>query len=172
MRRINAGWAGIFGLIAAAACGLVLVSAAARWAVVCAEESPVTTTVTAKSRASDVAILLARNCLECHNASDRKGGLDLTRREQALLGGDSGNVLKPSDLDSVLLKRIDAAEMPPKGRDKLSADDRKLLRDWVKDGAIWAADPIDPFLYQRPPSRLQLVVPATAPSRRTARHRS
>ena len=95
----------------------------------------------------DVAVLLARNCLECHNASDHKGGLDLTRREKALAGGDSGVVLNPGDLDSFLLKRIDAGEMPPKGRDKLSADDRKLLRDWVQAGAKWAADPIDPFLY-------------------------
>ncbi len=117
------------------------------WAVVGAEESPGAPSSTSISRATDVAVLLARNCLECHNSSDRKGGLDLTRREQALLGGDSGKVLKPGDLDSVLLKRIDADEMPPKGRDKLSADDRKLLRDWVKVGAIWAADPIDPFLY-------------------------
>jgi hypothetical protein len=30
-----------------------------------------------------VAAVLARNCLECHNGSDRKGGLDLTRREAA-----------------------------------------------------------------------------------------
>ncbi len=127
-------------LISNAACGLVLLSVA----VIHAEDSPV---AGLRARATDVAVLLARNCLECHNTSDRKGGLDLTRREQALLGGDSGKVLKPGDLDSALLKRIDAAEMPPKGRDKLSADDRKLLRDWIKAGATWAADPIDPFLY-------------------------
>ena len=116
----------------AAACGLILSS-------VSVTSRPVV--------ADDVAIVLARNCLECHNASDRKGGLDLTRREKALAGGDSGQVLKPGDLDSLLVKRIESGEMPPKGRDKLSADDLKLLRDWVKDGAIWAADPIDPFLY-------------------------
>ncbi|MBC7820929.1 MAG: PSD1 domain-containing protein, partial [Planctomycetaceae bacterium] len=107
----------------------------------------VATVATSRSRETDVAVVLARNCLECHNASDRKGGLDLTRREKALAGADSGQVLKPGDLDSLLVKRIESGEMPPKGRDRLSADDRKLLRDWVKDGAIWAADPIDPFLY-------------------------
>lgn len=101
----------------------------------------------AKSLEADVAVLLARNCLECHNASDRKGGLDLTRREKALAGGDSGEVLKPGDLESVFLQRIESGEMPPKGRDPLSADDRRLLREWIKAGAKWAADPIDPFLY-------------------------
>lgn len=96
---------------------------------------------------TDVAILLARNCLECHNASDHKGGLDLTRREKALVGGDSGAVLKPGDLESVFLQKIESGEMPPKGRDPLSNDDRKLMSEWVKGGAKWAADPIDPFLY-------------------------
>ena len=94
-----------------------------------------------------VALLLARHCLECHNASDRKGGLDLTRRASALEGGDSGEALKPGDLESLLLERIDAGEMPPKGREPLAAADRTLFRDWVRSGAKWAADPIDPFLY-------------------------
>src|SRR6478672_6714137 len=35
-------------------------------------------------------LVIARNCLDCHNPSDRKGGLDLTRRERALSGGESG----------------------------------------------------------------------------------
>jgi hypothetical protein len=95
-----------------------------------------------------VAVLLARNCLECHNAWDHKGGLDLTRRDRALAGGDSGRVLKPADPDhSLLLERVAAAEMPPKGRAKLSKQDHALLRRWVAEGARWAADPIDPFLY-------------------------
>ena len=101
----------------------------------------------APSLEAEAALLLARNCLECHNASDHKGGLDLTRRERALAGGDSGQVLKPGDLESQLLTRIESGEMPPKGRSTLSADDRKLLREWIKAGAKWAADPIDPFLY-------------------------
>ncbi len=102
---------------------------------------------TSRSRETDVAVVLARNCLECHNASDHKSGLDLTRREQALIGGDSGPAFKLADrANSLFLKRIDAGEMPPKGRGKLSTDDRRLLRDWVLDGAIWATDPIDPFL--------------------------
>ncbi len=100
------------------------------------------------SREAGVAVLLARNCLECHNSSDRKGGLDLSRRERALRGGDSGIVLKPGDPDdSLLVKRVDSGEMPPEDRTKLSAHDSKLLRDWIKAGAKWSADPIDPFLY-------------------------
>jgi hypothetical protein len=95
-----------------------------------------------------VSVLIARNCLECHNPSDKKGGLDLTRREKALAGGDSGKILLPGEPDkSPLVARIDAAEMPPEGRTKLTEGERKLLREWVAAGAKWATDPIDPFLY-------------------------
>ncbi len=101
--------------------------------------------VTAEDR---VAVVLARNCLECHNASDRKGGLDLTRRERALAGGESGKVLIPGDADgSELVDRTESGEMPPDGRAKLSDAERSLIRQWVASGAKWAADPIDPFLY-------------------------
>lgn len=96
----------------------------------------------------DAAVLIARNCLECHNGSDKKGGLDLTQRERALAGGDSGAALQAEDPDaSLLLQRIEAGEMPPKGRTALTAEERALVRQWITSGAKWAADPIDPFLY-------------------------
>jgi hypothetical protein len=98
--------------------------------------------------AAKAAAILARNCLECHNASDRKGSLNLARREDALRGGDSGAALSPGNAkDSLLLTRIAAGEMPPKERAKLSADDQMLLREWIAADAAWAADPIDPFQY-------------------------
>jgi hypothetical protein len=55
--------------------------------------------------------------------------LDLTRRAQALAGGDSGQVLKPGDLGSLLVKRVHVGEMPPKGRDWLTAEDRQRPRE-------------------------------------------
>ena len=133
----------------AAACALVLSHTAS------AED--------ALSLETQVAVVLARNCLECHNASDHKGGLDLTRREKALAGGDSGVVLQAGEPDkSPLLGRLDADEMPPEGRTKLTADERKLVREWITAGAKWAADPDRPVSrHERPPRRLQLVVAAT-----------
>lgn len=96
----------------------------------------------------DAAGVLARNCLECHNGSDKKGGLDLTRRERALVGGESGAALQVENPDaSLLIRRIDAGEMPPEGRKALSAEDRALLRQWITAGAKWETDPLDPFLY-------------------------
>jgi hypothetical protein len=74
--------------------------------------------------------------------------LDLTRREGALTGGDSGPALvagKPSA--SLLLARVKAKAMPPKDRSPLSADQQDRLRAWIAAGAKWSSDPIDPFLY-------------------------
>lgn len=107
--------------------------------------APPSVPATLESRA---AVVLARHCLECHNASDHKGGLDLTRRDSALKGGDSGAVLIPGDVSkSLMLHRVTEAEMPPKGRAALTADEIAVVREWIAAGAKWATDPIDPFLY-------------------------
>ena len=62
-----------------------------------------------------VAALLVQRCLDCHNATEKKGGLDLSRQASAMAGGDSGPVImrgKPEE--SLLWERISADEMPPK----------------------------------------------------------
>jgi mono/diheme cytochrome c family protein len=94
----------------------------------------------------DIAPLIARRCAECHNSTDKKGGLDLTRKEAALKGGDGGVAIvvgKPED--SSVWQRVETDEMPPKH--PLSAEEKKLLRTWITDGARWGVDPIDPFKY-------------------------
>ncbi len=94
----------------------------------------------------DIAPLLARHCLECHNPSDNEGRLDLTNRATALAGGESGAALVPGDLVTGLLwQRVEAGEMPPAG--KLAADEQQTLRHWIEAGAPWGSDPIDRFRY-------------------------
>ncbi|MEO0416119.1 MAG: cytochrome c, partial [Verrucomicrobiota bacterium] len=68
--------------------------------------------------------VLEKNCVECHNSHEKKGGVAL----------DQG----PLDLDDLQLI-IDVvsgpdAEMPPK-RDPLSGGDIEALRQWVESGA-------------------------------------
>jgi hypothetical protein len=95
---------------------------------------------------SRIAPILARRCLGCHNGSDKKGGLDLTSRNAALAGGESGEVIvagKPDD--SLLVERIDGDEMPPKK--PLPADEKRLLREWIAGGATWGTDSIDVFRF-------------------------
>ena len=62
-----------------------------------------------------IAPLLSRRCLDCHNATDQKGGLDLTTATTAKAGGDSGPAIESGKPDgSLLWSRIAADEMPPK----------------------------------------------------------
>jgi mono/diheme cytochrome c family protein len=93
-----------------------------------------------------IAPLLARRCLECHNPSDNKGDFDLTRAESALAGGASGAAIvagKPEE--SYLWERVSGDEMPP--QKPLSTADKQLLRDWIAAGAAWGQSPIDRFRF-------------------------
>ena len=93
-----------------------------------------------------VAPLLARRCLECHNASDKKGGLDLMSSEAALVGGDSGPPITPGKLEeSIVWEKVASDEMPPKK--PLSDAEKQILADWVASGAVWGQSPIDRFRY-------------------------
>ena len=79
----------------------------------------------------EIVPLLAKRCLECHNARDVKGGLDLSSRKTTFLGGDSGHVITAGKVaDSPLIERLVAGEMPPKSRgqpQKLPASEIALL---------------------------------------------
>lgn len=85
--------------------------------------------------------LLRVNCVDCHNAEKRKGGLVLDSREALLKGGDSGPAAtegKPEE--SVLVQSLEAgaeSHMPPKKQ--LSAAQIKVLSDWVRGGMPWDA---------------------------------
>jgi hypothetical protein len=94
----------------------------------------------------EIAPLLSRRCLDCHNATDQKGGLDLSTAAAAKSGGDSGPVIEPGKPDeSLLWSRIESDEMPPKH--PLPAAERKALREWIAGGAEWGPDAIDRFRY-------------------------
>src|SRR5487761_1149773 len=100
-----------------------------------------------------IAPLLARHCLGCHNPSDKKGGLDLTRREGLLEGGDSGPAVVPGKVEeSLLWQRVSAGEMPPPRKAPeevagLAFEEKGLLRQWLAAGAKWGARPIDPLRF-------------------------
>ncbi len=93
-----------------------------------------------------IAPLLARRCLDCHNSSDRKGGLDLSQKSTALKGGESGRVIVAGNAgQSLLWQRIDDDEMPPKK--PLSATEKAILKTWIVAGARWGTERIDPFRF-------------------------
>lgn len=93
-----------------------------------------------------IAPLLASRCLECHAGAKPDGGLDLSRRESAMKGGDSGLALMAGKPDeSLLWEKIRDGEMPPKH--PLPEKEREALRRWIAEGAHWGTETIDPYRY-------------------------
>ncbi len=94
-----------------------------------------------------IAPLLSKHCLECHDASNRKGELDLSSKLAAFKGGESGRVIaEGKSLESQLYEVVLDDEMPA-NRNPLSNDEKKLLKKWLDDGANWSLEKIDPAVY-------------------------
>jgi pSer/pThr/pTyr-binding forkhead associated (FHA) protein len=70
-------------------------------------------------------------CVLCHNAAKQRGGLDVTTVAALLKGGDNGPALVPGSLDKgTLWESIDTDQMPKVG-EKLTAAEKKIIRDWI-----------------------------------------
>ena len=85
----------------------------------------------------EVRPLLEANCLKCHSGETKKAGLDLSRRESILRGGNSGPAVSlERPLESRLLRAISHTDpelkMPPTG--PLPPKAIETLTDWVKRG--------------------------------------
>ncbi len=94
-----------------------------------------------------VAPLLARSCLQCHDSATKKGRLDLSLKAAAFTGGESGKVIVPGKAtESLLWEQIESGDMPPDS-ESLSANELKLIRQWIDDGAVWSGEVIDPAIY-------------------------
>lgn len=90
--------------------------------------------------------ILSERCLACHGADpdEMEGGLDLSRAEPALAGGDSGQpawVVRDSEqsplIQAVSRESNDWSPMPPKENDALSESEIEVLKKWIDDGAVW-----------------------------------
>jgi hypothetical protein len=98
-----------------------------------------------------IAPILVRHCVGCHNGSELAGGLNLTGRATAQAGGDSGSpAIVPGDaLGSHLIRRVRSGEMPPEGKGQpVAADDVARVEAWISSGAAWPVNRIlSPFEY-------------------------
>src|ERR1700759_4757457 len=109
-------------------------------------------TVTARPASADeadrlcvqqVRPLLVAKCLACHgdDAEKIRGGLDLRTRAPAIKGGDSGKpALVPgqpekSPLFVAVTRQDKDLLMPPKEKDRLTAEQIAVLRRWIAAGA-------------------------------------
>jgi len=96
---------------------------------------------------SRIAPLLANHCLECHDSATSKGKLDLSRKATAFVSGEGDKIIVAGKAkQSPLWEAVESNEMPAK-RPPLSAEQKKLLRQWIDGGAAWTIDQIDPAIY-------------------------
>jgi len=107
-----------------------------------ADQSAPLTSQAAVEYARDIAPLLARNCLACHNAKKPEGGLNLETHASLMAGGDSGAAIEVEQaVDSILISRVVDVDdpMPPKnnavGAKALTPAEVDLLKQWITAGA-------------------------------------
>lgn len=97
----------------------------------------------------DVAPLVVQRCLECHNAAESSGGLDLTNQKNLMRGGDNGPPIVAEVESSLLLRRVIKGEMPPEKNGKsqaLTGAEQAIFRDWIQSGANWPEGRVlDPY---------------------------
>ncbi|MFM7058473.1 MAG: c-type cytochrome domain-containing protein [Planctomycetota bacterium] len=111
--------------------------------------------------------LLRKNCLACHSAAERQGGLILETPAAILKGGDTGPAAVPGKgMDSLMLKLAAHQQepvMPPEGNDvaalNLTPAQLGLLRLWIDQGArgTGGIDSLSPRSLQLVSPRLQSV---------------
>jgi hypothetical protein len=93
-----------------------------------------------------IAPLFVQRCLSCHEGPDAKGKLDLSHRDFAMAGGESGRVIEPGDLENSLLwQHVESDTMPPKK--PLTNEEKATLKAWITGGAKWGTEKIDPFRF-------------------------
>ncbi len=89
----------------------------------------------------DVAPILQKRCLSCHNSRKRGGELSLQSRESTFKGGESGVAVVPGDVDSSYLLDLvtpsDGMAEMPKSEPPLDPAEIEILRSWIESGAAW-----------------------------------
>lgn len=89
-----------------------------------------------------VAPILVKNCVECHNDVTTKGGLNLESLATTLKGGEEGPAIIPGKADESPLYQMIVGEKPdmPKKKPALSTAETDLIKQWINAGALWPQD--------------------------------
>ncbi len=111
---------------------------------------PITITGAETDFEREVAPLLIRRCLECHDEANASGGFVLANGPALQKGGDSGVAVRADNpSESLLLQRVLAGEMPPPRQGvarPLPKDEVATLQRWVEQGAKWPESrKLDPY---------------------------
>lgn len=95
------------------------------------------------SFAGDVMPILAEHCAECHTGSGEgkvKSGFSMETYEGIMEGTKHGPVINPGDatlsnMMRMLEGQVDPALQMPHGSQKITKDERNVIRRWINDGA-------------------------------------
>ena len=85
--------------------------------------------------------ILHQRCVSCHNATKKKGELQLDSEELILKGGKHGQEFIPGNpgksrmYTNLLLPLDDDKHMPPKGKTPLTQDQISMICWWISQGA-------------------------------------
>ena len=89
---------------------------------------------------TDVRPILSQHCFQCHGEQVRMGELDLRTPAAMVMGGVQGPALhRGSANDSLLYRRVVEKTMPM-GEKKLSAEQIRLIGEWIDAGAHGGED--------------------------------
>lgn len=86
----------------------------------------------------DIVPILKKHCVDCHGDKEAKGGFSLNNRELFLESEAAvpGNVDESYFLELIVSTDTET-QMPPKGKDRVSEKELKLLKQWVASGMSW-----------------------------------
>ena len=83
----------------------------------------------------DILPIIKAKCIRCHAGVEPKAGLNLTSPASLLTGGQSGAALRIRAAEfSLLYEMVSSGKMPPVGQ-KLTPDEKGIIRKWINDGA-------------------------------------
>lgn len=90
--------------------------------------------------AHQIAPILKKHCVECHGGDNAKGGFSLNTRE-LFLEDEMAVPGKPDESHFLeLISSTDPdSQMPPKGKNRVPAEQVALLKTWIGDGMKWDA---------------------------------
>jgi mono/diheme cytochrome c family protein len=91
--------------------------------------------------ARQIAPILNQRCGDCHKtgAKKPKGDFAINRIEDMQKQVKAGEPQKSSLLVSITLPEDDEDVMPPKGKGKVTTQEIALIRQWIQEGASFAA---------------------------------
>lgn len=92
-----------------------------------------------------VARILAKHCLECHDAAIHENGIDLSHELTEI--ADVGRIVIPGNHEESPLWTTIAEDTMPPDRPPLSDFEKAAIQKWIDDGAVWSLKEIDPAVY-------------------------